>query len=797
MAGHNDDRQHAAAADPSASDDAGRSHDCAKQGRRPGVPELAADDWQLIANCGYDWEYWVGPDGRLRWMSPSCERITGYPAARFFADPDLLLRMVHPEDRGILRRHLREQLGAEEPCRLQFRGHRADGEVRWLEHICQPVLAADGSFAGRRVSTRDVTESRATQEKLRQRERELETLTENSPDIVVRFDRNLRHRYVNAAVERATGLKAEQFFGKTNEELGMPSALCARWSSALHEVFRSGEPAHLDFSFPAPDGERYYSLRAVPERASDGGIETVLCTTRDETARRAAESRVQTLATVVETSRDFIGVADLDGRGLYLNAAGQALVGLGGDDAVENRPIEDYLFPEDIAFVRDTIMPAVMSEGRWHGEFRFRHFTTGQPIDVHWDIVRIDDPDTGLPTRIATVTRDIRKEKAAAAALIESGRRKDDFLAMLGHELRNPMAPIRSAIDLLHLLKADDDPRIAQAIAILDRQSAHLSRLLDDLLDVSRIIRGKLHLERGLIDLRDVIREVADSVASTMTARGHVFETLLPEAALMVDGDRVRLSQILLNLLINAADYTPHGGHVRLVAEATEGQVRVGIRDSGRGMAPEQIEHLFGAFSRGGAEGRPSGGSAEGHPAGGLGLGLTISRRLAEMHGGRLTARSNWPDPGSELTLCLPPSTPAGGGSAETPAPDAPTPSAGTSSVLIVDDNTDVAAALSLLLDALGYRPQVAATGTRALELARRIRPDLAFIDIGLPDIDGLEVARRLRATQPDKSRLLLVALTGYGHAEARQRSLAAGFDEHLAKPVDLSTLKALLARLN
>jgi PAS domain-containing protein len=177
----------------------------------------------------------------------------------------------------------------------------------------------------------------------------------------------LRRRYVNAAVERATGLKAEQFFGKTNEELGMPSALCARWSSALHEVFRSGEPAHLDFAFPAPDGERYYSLRAVPEPAPDGGIDTVLCTTRDETARRAAESRVQTLATVVETSRDFIGVADLAGRGLYLNAAGQALVGLGGGDAVENRPVEDYLFPEDIAFVRGTIMPAVMSEGRWHG----------------------------------------------------------------------------------------------------------------------------------------------------------------------------------------------------------------------------------------------------------------------------------------------------------------------------------------------------------------------------------------------------------------------------------------------
>jgi PAS domain S-box-containing protein len=744
------------------------------------------EKYRLVADYTYDWEDWIGPDASLLWMSPSCLRITGYPRDAFLADPDLLTRITHSEDRPGLRQQLYSDLRAAAPRQLRFRIRRADGETRWVEHICQPVFRNDGAFAGRRGSTRDITESKLAQEALRQREKEIAALADNSPDIIARFDRDLRHLYVNAAVERATGRTPPEFIGKTNEELGMPPALCERWSAILREVFESGEPRSLDFVFPSPDGEQSYSLRAVPERGAEGAVETVLCTTRDETERRKAEARAQSLAEVVESSADFMGLAGLDGQALYLNRAGQALVGLDGDEAVRATRVEHYLFPEDLPFVRETVMPAVMREGRWAGDFRFRHFRTGDAIDVHWDVLRIDDAETGEPRQLATVTRDIRKEKAAETALLEASRRKDEFLAILGHELRNPMAPIRNAVEILQLLTDEGNPRIDWAIAVLNRQTAHLSRLLDDLLDVSRIVGGKLKLERRPVALREVIEQAAEGVRPLMKERHHRFNLDLPDMDLLVDGDPVRLSQILLNLLVNAANYTQEGGEIRITTEAGEHVARVRVQDNGTGIPPEQIEELFTPFAQGECRARGA--------ASGLGLGLTISRRLAELHGGRLTASSNWPMSGSAFTLSLPRLRQA---EHPTRPEQAPRPAdLKDLSVLVVDDNADVADALAMLLAVLGCRVESASCGAEALAMTTETCPRVALLDIGLPDMDGLELARRLRARYPTKDRLLLVAVTGYGHDEARERSHAAGFDQHLAKPVDLQTLKNLLETL-
>ncbi len=743
--------------------------------------------YRLVADYTYDWENWVGPDGTLLWVSPSCERNTGHPPEAFLADPGLLERIAHPEDRPALRRHLKESLRQPESIRLCFRIRRADGEMRWMEHICQPVYRADGAFAGRRSSTRDVTETLETQWALQRREREVATLADNSPDIVARFDRALRHLYVNAAVERATGRTPADFLGKTNEELGMPAELCALWSRTLREVFDTGEIRSLEFAFPTPDGERFFSLRAVPERGPDGKVETVLSATRDETERRQAEARARTLAKVVETSADFIGLAALDGRAIYLNRAGQALVGLEDDEAVAGTRIEDYLFEEDLPMVRGTVMPTVMDQGRWAGDFRFRHFRTGEPIDVHWDVVRVDDPETGQPVQLATVTRDIRIEKKAAAALEEANRRKDEFLAILGHELRNPMAPIRNAVDILQLLKKEQDPRIAWALAVLDRQAAHMSRLLDDLLDVARIVRGRLTLERRPVELRAVVQQSVDGVRPSMTERRHRLTVDLPAPDVLVDADPVRLSQILLNLLLNAANYTQDGGEIRVTTLVTEPEVMVSVRDNGPGIPPERLEALFDPFTQGERRHQAS--------SGGVGLGLTISRRLAELHGGRLEAASDWPRPGSEFRLRLPrltgpvPASPADAARAG--------PQASALSVLVVDDNPDVAGALAMLLEVLGHRVRTAGSGAEALDLIERACPRVALLDIGLPDMDGLELARRVRERCPDRDRLLLVAVSGYGHEEARTRSLAAGFDQHLAKPIDRRTLQALLASVH
>jgi PAS domain S-box-containing protein len=735
------------------------------------------EHYRLVADYTYNWEDWVGPDGAPRWVSPSCRRITGHSPEAFLADPGLLERIALPEDRLALRKHLTKALHDREPTKIQFRIRRADGEIRWLEHICQPVYRQDGAFAGRRGSTRDITEARQAKEALLRREQEFVALVENTPDIVARFDRSLRHLYVNAALERMTGRTRSELIGRTNEELGMSPGLSARWSAFLQEVFNSGESRSLDFAFPTPEGERLYNARAVPERGPDGAIETLLCVTRDETERRSAEVKTRALAQVVETSADFIGITRLDGEAVYLNRAGQILVGLNGDEAVRATRIEDYLFPADLPIVRETVLPNVLRDGHWADERRFRHFSTGEPIDVHWDMVRIDDSETGQPLYFATVARDIRKQKKAEATLLEASRRKDEFLAMLGHELRNPMGPIRNAIDILHLLSQGGDPRVDGAI-----------ELLDDLLDVSRIVRGKLKLECRPVRLSEVVQQSTDSVRPLMNQRRHRFDVKLPEDWVRVDGDPVRLAQILLNLLRNAADYTPEGGAIRVVTESNEQEVCVRVCDNGPGIPAETIEELFTPFSRG--QGRDD------MSAGGLGLGLAISRQLAELHGGRLDARSRWPRPGSEFRVHLPlltePAEPLARpeGRAEGPRR---TERMDHLSVLVVDDDADVAGAMTMLLQVLGCHVQTATTGAEAIVLAEQTRPRLALLDIGLPDMDGLELARRLREKLPEKDRLLLVAVTGFGHDEARERSFAAGFDQHLAKPVDLPTLRALL----
>jgi CheY-like chemotaxis protein len=348
------------------------------------------------------------------------------------------------------------------------------------------------------------------------------------------------------------------------------------------------------------------------------------------------------------------------------------------------------------------------------------------------------------------------------------------------------MAPIRNAVEVLHLLKSGADPRTDWALHVLDRQTTHLSRLLDDLLDVSRIVRGKLKLEPRPVALREVIQQAVDGVGPLIQERRHRLLLQLPADDLLVNGDPVRLAQILLNLLLNAAYYTQEGGEIRLTTESEGAEVIVRVRDNGPGIPPDRLSDLFRPFYQGER--------AEGASAGGLGLGLTISRRLAEMHGGRLEASSDWPKPGSEFSLFLP--RPVRSPQEAKPVTSSASGRAANLRVLVVDDNADVADALALLLEVLGYRVETAATGGQALEVAARFAPRVALVDIGLPDMDGLALARRLRIQFPDRDRLLLVAVTGYGHEEARQRSLEAGFDDHLPKPVDRRTLQALLNRI-
>ena len=378
------------------------------------------------------------------------------------------------------------------------------------------------------------------------------------------------------------------------------------------------------------------------------------------------------------------------------------------------------------------------------------------------------------------------KERAKAEeALREADRRKDEFLAMLAHELRNPLAPLRNALEVLKLTEAP--PAIlSQTREMMERQVQVMARLVEDLLDVSRITRGKIDLRREPVEVRAVVTRAVETARPLIEARGHRLSVELPAESLRVEGDPVRLAQVLSNLLNNAAKYTESGGRITLKAGAEGGEVVLCVRDEGVGIAPELLPRVFDLFTQGN------------HPAalsqGGLGIGLTLVRRLVELHGGRVEAHSEGLGRGSEFVVRLPAlaGAPAAGPAGAKKAELGP---ASRRRVLLVDDNVDSATSLAMLLRLWGHEVRAVHDGSQALAAARAFRPDVALLDIGMPDMDGYEVARLLR-TQGGLNGTAFVALTGYGQENDRRRSAEEGFQTHLVKPVDPEALRRLLEEL-
>ncbi|WAS96560.1 ATP-binding protein [Nannocystis punicea] len=383
---------------------------------------------------------------------------------------------------------------------------------------------------------------------------------------------------------------------------------------------------------------------------------------------------------------------------------------------------------------------------------------------------------------LAGIALDITEQKHAEAALEAANRSKDEFLAMLSHELRNPLAPLRSVAD--SLLRRDlSGPARARAYAIIDRQVTHLTRLVDDLLDVSRITRGKTELRQETVDLARIAEQAVEMARPAIDERRHTLTVTLPPQPLHVHGDPVRLIQVVFNLLGNAAKYTEPGGRIWLAVEREGRGALLRVTDDGMGMPPELVPRVFDLFAQGDR--------TLDRAQGGLGLGLTLVHRLVEMHHGSVQAASPGLGQGSEFVVRLPALDAA---AAVAPPPPSPCSTAvrGATRILVVDDNHDVALSLQLLLETRGADVRVAHDGAGALAAAREFRPAVVLLDIGLPDMDGYEVGRRLRR-EPGLERALVIAVTGYGQDDARRRSQDAGFDCHLVKPVSEEALEAAL----
>ncbi len=488
-----------------------------------------------------------------------------------------------------------------------------------------------------------------------------------------------------------------------------------------------------------------------------------------------SESRFRSLAT---TAPVVIYRTDADGKYIFVNDTWRELTGFPGESTLGNG-WDTIIHSEDRERVYQERNTAFESNQVFKSEYRITT-ATGNIKDLLGRAIPQYDETGILQGYVGTLT-DITEHKRLEKEMEDTGRRKDEFLAMLAHELRNPLAPISNAV---HILKrgASDPARITWCSDIIDRQMAHLIRLVDDLLDISRISRGLIVLNKESLEIRDFILSAVESCQPLIDARRQELTLDLPPQFLRVEGDRIRLAQVISNLINNAAKFTEEGGHIGLSVELSGDKVCIRVRDTGCGICPADLYNLFELFYQADRSLDRS--------QGGLGVGLSIVRNLVAMHGGDVQAFSPGLGQGSEFMVRLPQLIPLEPVPTHTSAPAAPIQR--KLHILVVDDNWDVADSLALLLKIEGYHVQTTYDGPTALEMARTEQPDVVLLDIGMPGMDGYTVAKAFRQCS-DLARIKLIAVTGYGRPEDREKSFAAGFDGHLTKPLDCQLLQKLL----
>jgi len=528
--------------------------------------------------------------------------------------------------------------------------------------------------------------------------------------------------------------------------------------------------------------ERFWDAVSTPIFREDGSILCISHSTSDVT------ERVRTMAAIRESEARFRALTHASADVIYrMSPDWSELRQLDGRGFVKDTPrprslwVDEYVPPEDQPLVHSAIAAAIRGKRIFELEHRVRRvdgshgWTLSRAVPMFRDDGTIDE--------WIGAASDITERKMAEEKLKEQDRRKDEFLAMLAHELRNPLAPIGAAADLLQRA-APDEAMVRTTSRIIGRQVHHMTALIDDLLDVSRVTRGLVELERTPLDIGQIVDEAIEQVSPLVQARRQSLGVHQPMAAALVCGDRKRLVQVLANILNNAAKYTQEGGELRLDVDVTEHQVRIAVADNGIGMAPDVAARVFDLFAQ--AE------RSADRASGGLGLGLALVKNLVELHDGTVGCDSPGLGRGSRFVVALPrlpeqdAAAPSRAGGSEAAAQGGPL------RILVVDDNEDAADTLAMLLEVSGHEVLVEHSPHKALARAGDAAPQVCLLDIGLPDMDGAELARRLRA-MPETAGALLVAVTGYGQENDRARTREAGFDHHLVKPIDLDRLYAVL----
>jgi len=742
------------------------------------------------------------PSGRIVMGNPQVEQVLGHPVV---LSPDIESYRdwldYYVEGRRVEGREsvLAKSLQGEVVAGREVLYHRGDGVNAWISISGTPIRDTSDKIVGGVVLITDIDEKKRASEALRLN-RERLSLAQKAARIGS-FEWNIQTN-VNIWTEETEtiyGLPPGSF-GGTHEA----------WLERVHPEDR--RRAEQDVYHAFVDGEFSSEWRTIWPNGAVRWLQAqgkvffdeagqplrLVGVNMDVTERKRAEEELRASERRLEMAMDASKLGswhvDFGANEMTCSAACKANFGRAPDDKFTYKDLIETIHPED----RDRVLKAVEQIAPNREEYQDEFRIIWPDGSLHWIAARgrCAYGADGRPLYLDGVTLDFTERRQMeeslrrqAEALREADRRKDDFLATLAHELRNPLAPISNAIQIL-TLRGDDPVVVAQTSEVMERQVQQIVRLVDDLLEVSRIGRGKISLQKAAMDLAEAVATAVETSRPLVEVHRHTLTVSLPQRPVYVEADAARLAQVLSNLLNNAAKYTEDGGRIDLIAECVNGEAVLRVCDNGIGIAPEKLPNVFDMFAQ--IEG------ATDRSQGGLGIGLTLVRRLVEMHGGKVEARSAGLGMGSEFLVRLPALTERLAESARNPAEHSSAHahvSEGSRRVLIVDDNADSAESMAVLLRLHGHDVRLAHDGLAALEEAHAFRPDVIFLDLSLPKMDGYEVARRLRM-EPATRSMTLVAMTGYGRDEDRQRTREAGFHLHLVKPVDFDLLEDLLLSL-
>jgi len=672
-----------------------------------------------------------------------------------------------------------------EPVRFMQHAQALGG--RWFDATACRVGEPDEPHVA--VIFRDVTERVRAENALFESEARLHYVANAAPAILWSADAQGNVRYVSERWNAFTGHPGEAGLKGTAQFLHPDdrARTLAHWRQAVTEA----RLYEAELRLRRHDGQwRWFLVRARPLRDAVGRVAAWYGSSTDIEDRKRVEEALRLSEQRMALALDIAGVGMWSWTpgtdDVVADARSREIIGLPGNGPMQRRDVTRRIHPDDWRRVERAMAVALQPDapGRFAEEFRW----IDEGGRIRWTVSHAsalfeDTPQGRRVVRVVGTARDVTAHHATEEALRDANQRKDEFLATLAHELRNPLAPLRNSLHLLHMGVDGEQQRRLQGV--MERQVAQLGRLVDDLLEVSRITRGKVTLHRETVTLDEIVQRAVETSQPMIDLAHHALSVALPDPPVVLHADPLRLAQVLANLLNNAAKYTEPGGRIEVVAHVDADDVVVRVRDNGLGIAPEHLPHVFDLF----AQADRSLNRAQG----GLGIGLTLVRSLVGLHDGSVSARSAGIGRGSEFEMHLP-LHPAPRSTEAQPGPERSDVGEALR-LLAVDDNHEHADTLALFLGVAGHHVRVAYNGLDAVAAAAECDPDAVLMDVGMPGIDGYEAARRIRA-QPGGARRVLVALTGWGQAEDRRRSRAAGFDAHLVKPADPAALLALVESL-